>query len=72
MKHLLVVVVLALSACRGDAESTAVVQPPQAVKDAVPEQYESEKGRYAVTPLVKGLVHPWGLAFLPDGARNQA
>lgn len=68
MKRLLVVVVLALSACRGDAESTAVVQPPQAVKDAVPEYYESEKGRYAVTPLVKGLVHPWGLAFLPDGA----
>ena len=68
MRRLAVVVLLALSACRGGGEPAAVLQPPQAVKDAVPEYHESEKGRYAVTPLVKGLVHPWGLAFLPDGA----
>ena len=67
MRRFAVVVMLALSACRGGTEPVAV-QPPLAVKDAVPEYYESEKGRYAVTELVTGLVHPWGLAFLPDGA----
>ena len=68
MRRFAVVVMLALSACRGGTEPAAVVQPPQGVKDAVPEYYESEKGRYAVTELVTGLVHPWSLAFLPDGA----
>ena len=29
--------------------------------------YESEKARFRVAPLVSGLVHPWSLAFLPDG-----
>ena len=29
--------------------------------------YESEKARFRVVPLVSGLVHPWSLAFLPDG-----
>ena len=68
MRRFALVVMLALSACRGGTEPAAVVQPPLVVKDAVPEYYESEKGRYAVTALVAGLVHPWGLAFLPDGA----
>ena len=68
MKRLLLATLIALSACRGGADPVAVVQPPQAVKDAAPEYHESEKGRYAVTALVTGLVHPWGLAFLPDGS----
>ena len=29
--------------------------------------YESEKARFRVVSLVSGLVHPWSLAFLPDG-----
>lgn len=32
-------------------------------------QYDSELGRVSVEPLVEGLEHPWGLAFLPDGQR---
>ena len=35
MRRLAVVVLLALSACRGGGEPAAVLQPPQAVKDAV-------------------------------------
>ena len=29
--------------------------------------YESEKAKFRVVSLVSGLVHPWSLAFLPDG-----
>ena len=29
--------------------------------------YESETARFRVVPLISGLVHPWSLAFLPDG-----
>ena len=29
--------------------------------------YESSAGKLKTTVLAKGLVHPWGLAFLPDG-----
>lgn len=28
---------------------------------------ETEAGTIAVTPIASGLVHPWGMAFLPDG-----
>ncbi len=30
--------------------------------------FESEKQRFRVTTITRGLEHPWGLAFLPDGA----
>lgn len=31
------------------------------------EVYESERERFRVVTLVRGLEHPWGLAFLPGG-----
>lgn len=63
---ILPLMVLAVAGCR-DAEPAAVVQPPRASPDAVPTQYASEQARFELTELVTGLVHPWGLAFLPDG-----
>ncbi len=36
----------------------------QAAEDAV---FDSERERFRVVTLVRGLEHPWGLAFLPDG-----
>lgn len=34
---------------------------------AAAETFESEAGPIAVETVAEGLVHPWGLAFLPDG-----
>lgn len=31
------------------------------------EEFASAKQRFRISTLVAGLVHPWGLAFLPDG-----
>ena len=31
------------------------------------EVFESEKQRFRIVAITKGLNHPWGLAFLPDG-----
>lgn len=68
MRRLALVLLLAASGCRnGGAPSTEVAQPPQTVRNPVPAAYPSEKGDYAVTELVHGLEHPWGLAFLPGG-----
>lgn len=36
-------------------------------RDAYSDTLDSEKGRIAATPVVSGLKHPWGMAFLPDG-----
>lgn len=34
---------------------------------AAPTQdFKSEQGTLELTPIVKGLDHPWSLAFLPD------
>jgi glucose/arabinose dehydrogenase len=30
--------------------------------------FESEQHRFRLVPLVEGLDHPWGMAFLPDGS----
>jgi aldose sugar dehydrogenase len=32
-----------------------------------PTVFESELHKFRVVPIAKGLSHPWGLAFLPDG-----
>ncbi len=39
--------------------TTSAAQPPQSV--------ETQAGRIRVEALAEGLVHPWGMAFLPDG-----
>lgn len=70
MRRLALVLLLAGTAagCRpGGAPSTEVAHPPQTVRNPVATPYPSEKGDYAVTELVHGLEHPWGLAFLPKG-----
>ena len=38
------------------------------VADARAQTYRSEDHAFGVVRLVEGLDHPWGLAFLPDGA----
>src|SRR5690606_14343399 len=62
---MLPLLLIALAGCGHDAPAAAV--PPRFVADPVPEPYRSEQADFAVTTLVTGLVHPWGLAFLPDG-----
>ena len=65
MRILAVLLLLSLSACGGKEPASPSVQPRAA--NAAPAVHESEKGSYAVTELVTGLEHPWGLAFLPGG-----
>lgn len=60
-----VLLLLGLSACGGTQPASPASQPRTA--NAAPTVYASEKGAYAVTELVVGLEHPWGLAFLPGG-----
>jgi glucose/arabinose dehydrogenase len=38
-----------------------------AVMGAEPRAFQSEKHAFRIVTLVEGLVHPWSLAFLPDG-----
>src|SRR5476649_1073045 len=40
--------------------------PLAAVYAAAPQQFPSEQGSITVTPIAKGLDHPWAVAFLPD------
>ncbi len=40
--------------------------PLTAVYAADVQQFPSEQGSITVTPIAKGLDHPWALAFLPD------
>lgn len=65
MRILAVLLLLGLSAC-SDKEPVPPAAQPRTVQ-AAPAVHESEKGSYAVTELVAGLEHPWGLAFLPGG-----
>ncbi len=39
---------------------------------AAAETFESSAGRLSVQPVVEGLDHPWGFAFLPDFAETGA
>ena len=65
MRILAVLLLLGLSAC-SDKEPVPPAAQPRTVQ-AAPAVHESEKDSYAVTELVAGLEHPWGLAFLPGG-----
>ena len=61
---------LALAACglERDPESGEDTRStPRYHAGAGTEAMEGERGRFAVRVLVDGLVHPWSLAFLPDG-----
>ena len=42
-------------------------RPPVPVLGDGPWDFATERGRIHVTVVTKGLDHPWGLAFLPDG-----
>ncbi len=56
---------LVLAGCSGNPAPPEA--SPHVVADATPVVYDSERLRYSVTEQVAGLVHPWSLAFLPDG-----
>ena len=61
----------ALAACapEPDADSGADLEATPAYHhDARAEPQQGERGAFAVRTLVDGLVHPWSLAFLPDGS----
>ncbi len=48
------VLCLTMSACSAESLNSSEV-------------FTSQQHRFQVVPLVEGLEHPWGLAFLPDG-----
>jgi glucose/arabinose dehydrogenase len=52
-----------LSAVIGAAASVAAV----ACAQSGPQVFTSEHHRFQVVAVAQGLVHPWGLTFLPDG-----
>ena len=54
-----------LAASLAGATLAAAGCAPGAAQDRI---FESEKQRFRVTTITRGLEHPWGLAFLPDGA----
>lgn len=56
-----------LAACERHAAPPPPAVEPQAVANASAATYASEQAPFAVTEVVAGLVHPWGLAFLPEG-----
>ncbi|MGJ4729106.1 PQQ-dependent sugar dehydrogenase [Luteimonas sp. SDU101] len=63
-------IAVVLSACgleRDPDSGQDIVTTPRRPADAAPQVLESEHGRLAVQVLAEGLVHPWALAFLPDG-----
>ena len=54
-----------LAASLAGATLAAAGCAPGAAQERI---FESEKQRFRVTTITRGLEHPWGLAFLPDGA----
>ncbi|MCY7353527.1 MAG: PQQ-dependent sugar dehydrogenase [Lysobacter sp.] len=59
--------VIALASGCDTALPEANVAPPRPATDAVATRHTSPHADFEVTELVTGLVHPWGLAFLPEG-----
>ncbi|MEB0045184.1 MULTISPECIES: PQQ-dependent sugar dehydrogenase [unclassified Pseudomonas] len=46
--------------------ASALITAAAPVFAAPPQELQSEQGTLEVTPITKGLEHPWALAFLPD------
>ena len=64
---LLVAGVLLFSGCQGHTSTPSEASQPQWHGSLEPQRHETPSGDLAVTELVTGLHHPWGLAFLPGG-----
>ena len=45
----------------------ALLLPPTRAAGAAPQTFPSSAGDLAVETIAGGLMHPWSLAFLPDG-----
>ena len=45
----------------------ALLLPPAQAASAAPQTFPSSAGELTVQTVAGGLVHPWSLAFLPDG-----
>ena len=58
-------IVAGLSALTGIAYAQ---RPPAATLGSGPFTYHTLGADFRVVVITKGLVHPWGMAFLPDGS----
>ena len=65
MRTVLPILVLGLSLAGCQRHAPQPYSAPEAA--AASAQYATERGTLRVTELVRGLAHPWGLAFLPEG-----
>ena len=63
----LLCVSLWLVGCGQPPEPTPPEQEPVA-STAAPQRVQARAGAFELREVVSGLEHPWGLAFLPDGA----
>jgi glucose/arabinose dehydrogenase len=64
-------IAIVLSACgieRDPDSGQDIASTPRSLADAPAEVLQGEHGAYAVRVLAEGFVHPWSLAFLPDGS----
>ncbi len=61
------VVVGLVAACARSEAPAPPARVPQFVQGGVPSRHVSEQVEFELTEMVRGLEHPWGLAFLPDG-----